>query len=136
MAYYEGTTMRLTLGTKELFHEVDATLNFSLDFNEIASKDTNGKITTPGSYSWSIDCNMSLIDNDGTTQEDLHSLATKAIAKASHAITFSTNVTGDAIFSGNAYIEGFSVTAKKKKKATATFTLRGTGDLTVAEVSS
>lgn len=136
MAYYEGTTMRLTLGTKQIFHEVDADLNFSIDFKEIASKDTNGKISTPGSYSWSISCNMSLLDNDGTTKEDLFTLATKALAKGLHAITFSTNVTGDVIFSGNAYIEGFTTAAVNEEKSTASFTLRGDGDLTVAEVGA
>ena len=134
MAYYEGATMRLTVDTKEIFHEVDASIEASTEFKEVASKDTTGKILSAGSQSFSISCSSSLLDNDGTTQEDLKTMADKWKAKTSHAVTFTTGTSGDVVFSGNVYIESFSVTATNEEYSTAEYTLRGTGDLTIAAV--
>lgn len=134
MAYYEGAVMRITIGTKEIFHEVDAELQFTNEFTEIASKDTNGKISTPGSQSFSLSCNASLIDNDGSVQEDLFTLASKAKAQTKHAFTFTTGATGDVVFSGEVYIESFTVGAVNEEKSTASYNLRGNGDLTIAQV--
>lgn len=133
MALYQGAVMRLTVDTKEIFHEVDASIEASTDFKEVASKDTSGKIVSAGSQSFTISCSTSLLDNDGSTQEDLYTLASKWKAKTSHAVTFTTGTTGDVIFSGTVYIESFSVSAVNEEYSTAEYTLRGTGDLTIAQ---
>lgn len=131
MAFYQGTAMRLKIGTKEIFHEVDCEISASTEFKEVASKDTAFKIVTPGSQTYTISCNTSLLDNDGTTQEDLKGLADIWKAKTSHAVTFTTGVTGDVIFSGTVYVETFTASAANEEFATASYTLKGTGDLTI-----
>lgn len=135
MAFYEGAVMRIKLDTKEVLHEVDADIQASTDFKDVASKDTGGKISTPGAQSFTISCNTSLLDNDGTTQEDLFTMATKWKAKTKHAVTFTTGTSGDVIFSGDVYIESFSSGAVNEESSSASYTLRGTGELTIAQVA-
>lgn len=136
MAYYEGAVMRIKIGTKEIFHEVDAELSFTNEFKEIASKDTSGKISTPGSQSFSLSCNASLVDNDGSIQEDLFTITSKAKAQTLHDFTFTTGAVGDVVFSGSVYIEGFTVGAVNEEKSTASYTLRGSGDLVIGQVEA
>ena len=135
MAYYEGAVMRIKLGTKDIYHEVDAELTFSNEFTEIASKDTPGKISTPGAQSFSLSCSASLIDNDGSVKEDLFSITSKAKSQELVAFTFTTGASGDVVFSGNVYIEGFTVGAVNEEKSTASYTLKGNGDLNIAQVA-
>jgi len=134
MALKEGVNMRITVDTKEIFHEVSADLSAATDFKEVASKDTSGKLVSPGAQSWNIPIEA-LYDNDGTTQEDLYTLATLWKAKTEVAVTLSTNVSGDVIFSGNAYIESFNTNATNEEYITCSFQFRGNGDLTIAQVA-
>jgi len=133
MALKEGVNMRITVDGKEIFHEVSADLSASTDFKEVASKDTSGKLSSPGSQSWSIPIEA-LYDNDGTTQEDLFSLATLWNAKTKVAVVLTTGVIGDVSFSGDAYIESFSTNATNEEFVTCSFTFRGDGDLTIIQV--
>ena len=135
MAFYEGVAMRLTVDTKEILHEVDVDIQATTDFKEVASKDTSGKIVSPGAQTFSLNCNTSILDNDGTTKEDLFTMATKWKAKSTHAVTFTTGASGDAVFSGTVYIESFSVSAVNEEQSSASYTLKGTGDLTIAQVA-
>lgn len=133
MALKEGVNMRITVGGKEIFHEVSADLSAATDFKEVASKDTSGKLSAPGAQSWNIPIEA-LYDNDGTTQEDLFTLATLWKDKTQVAVTLSTNVSGDVIFSGNAYIESFNTNATNEEYITCSFSFKGNGDLTIARV--
>jgi len=134
MALKEGVNMRITVGGKEIFHEVSADLSFQTDFKEVASKDTSGKLVSPGSSSWNIPVEA-LYDNDGTTQEDLFTLSTLAINKTEVAVTLTTGVSGDVVYSGNAYIESFNTNATNDEYVTCSFSFKGNGDLTVARVA-
>lgn len=133
MALKEGVNMRIKVGGKEIFHEVSADLSATTDFKEVASKDTSGKLVSPGAQSWNIPIEA-LYDNDGSTQEDLFTLATLWKNKTEVAVTLSTNVVGDVIFSGNAYIDGFTTNATNEEFITVSFSFKGNGDLTVARV--
>lgn len=133
MALIQGLNMRIKVDTKEIFHEVDANLSMSTDFKEVASKDTAGKLVTPGAQSWSLSCNA-LLENDGTTKEDLKTLSDKWKAKSVHAVTFTTGTSGDVIYSGNAYIESVEVSSPNEEGVNVSYNLRGDGDLTIAAV--
>ena len=130
---YEGTTMRIKIGSKTIFHEVSATLTSSIDFKEVASKDTNGKLVTPGAQSWSMTANT-LIANS-TTQEDLSSLYAAHSGKTAVTIEFTTDVSGDVVFSGSAYVESISIDATNEEVVTGDFSFKGDGDLTMGTVA-
>jgi predicted secreted protein len=133
MALNLGENMRLTLDGKLILHEVSASLSFTKDFKEVASKDTNGKLVSPGSNSWNFSVE-GLWENDGTVKQDLFAITTMANADAVKTVSFSTGISGDPIFSGNAYVEGFTVDAANEEYVTFSFTVKGSGDLTIAEV--
>lgn len=131
MSFYSGTTMRIKIGAKTIFHETDASLSSSIDFKEVASKDSNGKVKTPGSQSWSLSCNA-LIGNDGTVQEDLKTLYDKHVAKTLVTVEFTTDATGDVVFSGSAYVGTFNVTATNDEEVKGDFSFEGSGALAIA----
>ena len=133
MAVYSGTTMRIKIGSKTIFHETKATFTTSRDFNELASKDINGKEVTPGSYTWSLTCDA-LIANS-TTQEDLASLDVAYQAKTLVTMEFSTDVSGDVVYSGSAYVESYNVDAANEEGVTGSFSFKGSGDYTLGTVA-
>ncbi len=135
MALNLGENMRLTLNSKEILHEVSCSLSFTKDFKEIASKDTNGKLVSPGSSSTTISIE-GLWENDGTTKHDLFVISGYANANTAYAFSFSTDVIGDVIYSGDAYVDSFSVDATNEEYVTFSFTLKINGDLTIAEVAA
>ncbi len=128
MAFYEGSKMRLKIGTQEVFHETDATLSFNREFKEIASKDTDGVESSPGKKSWSVSSSAYAINTNGL-KKDL-----KAIADASNSgelvsVQFTDGKKGNIVFSGKAYIESYSVKATNDETVTFDYSLKGNGKL-------
>lgn len=134
MALKLGDNFRLQIDTKEIFHEVSAKLDFSRDFKEIATKDTNGKLVSPGAYAWNISIDAKW-DNDGTTQEDLAGISAMAIAGATHTLLLSNGVTGDVTYTGTGYVADFNVDATNEDYVSVSFSLKGSGDLTQGVVA-
>jgi len=133
MAIYSGTIMRIKVGTKTIFHETKATFTTSRDFNELASKDINGKEVTPGSYSWSLTCD-NLIANS-TTQEDVATLDVQYQAKTLVDLEFSTDVSGDVVYTGKAYIDSYNIDATNEEGVTGSFSFKGSGDYSLGAVA-
>ena len=133
MAFYQGKLMRITVEGNDIFHEADCTLNASTDFKDVATKDTVGTESTPGTQSWSVSVN-GFVATGAVAQNDLKMMADFWKAKTEVAITFSDDVTGSVIFSGNAYIESFSVGAPNDETVTMDYSLKGNGELTIAAV--
>lgn len=136
MAIYDGTTMRLKFGTKVLFHEVNAKFSTSKEFKELASKDINGKQTTPGSYTWSLSCDSLIANGDGSTQEDVKTLLDYYLADTLVAVEFSTNVAADIVLAGNVYISQCDIDATNEEGVTGSFSFTGNGDFTVGIVAA
>jgi len=130
---YSGTTMRIKIGTKTIFHETGVSLDSNVDFKEATSKDITGALQVAGKHSWSVSLN-SLVANDGTTQEDIATLFGYHINGTQVAVEFSTFVTGDAKFSGNAYVSSFKIDAQNEDIVTGDFSFVGDGALTESAV--
>ena len=128
MAFLEGSKMRIKTATKEVLHELDATLTESRDFEEIASKDIVGKNFTPGESNWSLSSNA-WADNTPGAAKDLKAIADDFENKALVAVTFTDGVSGNIIFSGSAYIENYSVKAAHGTTVTFDYNLKGVGPL-------
>jgi len=135
MGLLQGTTMRIKKGTDTLFHETNATLDSTLDFKEVASKDTGGKIQTPGSHSWNITCDKLIANDAGAAEADGLELFQDHLAKTLVTIEFSTSVSGDIVFSGQAYVSQCNISSTNDEEVTGSFTFLGSGDLTVGTVA-
>lgn len=133
MALTEGVNMRITVGGKEIMHEISADLSAQTDFKEVATKDTNGKLVSPGAQTWGIAIEA-MLDYDGTTQEDAYTMSEAWNAKTLVSVTLTTGTSGDAIYSGSAYIADFSTSAKNEEYVSYSFNFKGSGDLTIAKV--
>lgn len=134
MAVLQGTLMRIKKGTKTLFHETEASLSSSIDFAEVASKDTTGVIVTPGDQKWSLSANALVANTPGALQADLAELYADHAAKTLVDIEFSTQVSGDIVFSGQAYIETFNVSSTHKDAVKGDFSFKGNDALSVGVV--
>ncbi|XRE42215.1 hypothetical protein ACIVBQ_000419 [Tenacibaculum discolor] len=130
MAFYEGSAVRIKIGTKEVFHETDATINASTEFKEIASKDTDGVEVTPGKQSFSMS-SSAYAANDATTQEDLKSIADAWKAKTLVDVSLADGVSGNIALTGKGYIESFSIKATTDEAVTFDYSIKGSGDLTI-----
>lgn len=131
MGLIQGANMRIKKGTKTLFHETNATLDSTIDFKEVASKDTTGKIKTPGTQSWSASCEK-LISADadaGATEANVKELIDDHIAKTLIDFEFSSG-SGNIVLSGQAYISQFSISSTNDEEVTGSFSFEGSGALT------
>jgi predicted secreted protein len=128
---YSGS-MRIKIGTKTIMHEVEASLNESRDFEELASKDIVGKDFHPKEGTWSLSGNALAANSGGDAQVDLQSIVSSYQAKTLVAIELTDGITGNMAYSGNAYIENYNLKSANEDKVKYDFALKGIGVLTVA----
>jgi predicted secreted protein len=128
---YSGS-MRIKIGTKTIMHEVEASLNESRDFEELASKDIVGKDFHPKEGTWSLSGNALAANSGGDAQVDLQSIVSSYQSKTLVAIELTDGITGNMAYSGNAYIENYNLTSANEDKVKYDFALKGVGVLTVA----
>jgi TP901-1 family phage major tail protein len=134
MAFQDGKLMRITVGGKEIFHEVSVSLSGGTEFKDVATKDTSGTESTPGSKSWTASVE-GVASADSTTEHDLKAMVDLWNAQTLSAITVTDSVSGNIEFSGNAYIENWSVDAANEESVTFSYSLKGSGALTVGSVA-
>jgi predicted secreted protein len=128
---YSGS-MRIKIGTKTIMHEVEASLNESRDFEELASKDIVGKDFHPKEGTWSLSGNALAANSGGDAQVDLQAIVSSYQSKTLVAIELTDGITGNMAYSGNAYIENYNLTSANEDKVKYDFALKGIGVLTVA----
>jgi hypothetical protein len=132
----KGKDLRITLIDGTIYHATECSITSTRNFDEVATKDTNGNITTPDTYSWSLNASGLVANKPGASaQKDIHDLWTEHLAANLVAVEFTTTETGDITISGNAYVESVEMTAATEGRATYTATLKGDGDLTQGTVA-
>jgi hypothetical protein len=132
----KGKDLRITLIDGTMYHATECSISSTTNFDEVATKDTNGNIVTPDTNSWSLSASGLVANKPGvSTQKDIHDIFTTHLAKTLVAVEFATTETGDIILSGNAYIESVEITASTEGRATYTASFKGNGDLTQALVA-
>lgn len=132
---YKGKAFRIKKDGKTIFHETDFKLSSSLDFSEIASKDTDGKEFVAKDIEWTISCNSLIADSDSDTQIDAAALYADHIGKTLVALEFTNDTTGEMVFSGNAYVSQFDLDSTYDDVVKGSFSFKGTGTLAIATVS-
>ena len=118
--------------TKEIMHEVEASLNEARDFEELASKDIVGKDFHPKEGSWSLTGNAYAANSTGDVQVDLKALVDTYHSKTLVDVELTDDIAGNMSYTGSAYIEQYTLTSANEDKAKFDFSLKGVGTLTVA----
>lgn len=135
--FYRGRNMRISLEGLTLFHATSCTLSIQSDVDEVATKDTSGKVLIPGSYSGSISMDNLLADIDvgNVTQVDQATLLGYQLNQTEISWEFTTGVSGDLLISGTGYLVGSDLSAETEGIGTGSFSIQTTGDITVGTVA-
>lgn len=134
---YKGKNVRFRFDGKTLYHATSCALSITTTLEGIATKDTNGTVSTPSNYEWSITTNALVADKPtaSTTQSDFMDIVSLQLAGTPIEIEFTTDVAGDFILSGTVYIESANITAEVGNSVSGDFSMKGSGDLTKAVVA-
>ncbi|OIQ16547.1 MAG: hypothetical protein BM557_09540 [Flavobacterium sp. MedPE-SWcel] len=138
MAFIQGKKLRLSFGGKKLWHATECSLSITTDFEELASKDTDGKNQLPGDYSWTLSTSNLVADlPDGdTTHVNADDLIDLQLNDTIVTVEFTTGVTDDTVYSGSAYVSQSDITATNGAVSSGSFSFNGDGKLTKDVVSA
>lgn len=134
--FYQGGKLRFKFDNLKLLHATNCKISVSKTLEEISTKDTDGKVVIPSNYAWngSTDCLLSNLPVGNTANVTADDLLEKLLAGTEVDVDFTTDETGDVIYSGKVYIENFEVTAENEASAKVTISFRGNGNLDRAVV--
>lgn len=129
---YQGKNLRFKFDGKTLFHATSCSLDISTSLEEIATKDTDGSVSTPGNYAWSLstDALVANLPAGNTTGVAFATLLDTQLAGTEIDVDFTTDETGDFVYSGKVYIENTSIQAEVGSSAKGSFSFKGNGNLT------
>lgn len=133
---YQGKNMRIKVGGKTVFHATECSFSTSRNMDSVASKDTNGNIVSPGDYEWSVSTNFLTANKPdaSTTQIGTKELLEDYKEGTLVEVEFTTNIVGDVIISGSAYIKDISLNAPTSGLSTGSASFNGSGDFEVETV--
>ena len=135
----DGTIIRLTFAGDKILHATTSTISGSSSTTELASKDISAGSgdfteTSIDKHSWTVSCEALKAGDDTVNAENRANyidVFTAWKAKTAIAVTYGTGVVGDFDFSGTAYVTGWTDTAADGEKATFSFEMSGSGELSL-----
>jgi predicted secreted protein len=129
MAKFNGTLLSITIGGTAIELNTSVSLTTNTAEVECTNKDSGGfKEFLPGTKDWSMG-GTSYVDYLAT--EGLDEALAAWLAGTSVAVVFTTGVVGDSNASGSAYFTNIEQTGELDGAAEWTFTLGGSGVLTL-----
>lgn len=136
---YKGKNIRIIISGKKIFHATEGSISITTNLESIATKDTDGNIQTPSNYEWTASANalVAQVDPAGThaaSHSSFTDLVAAQLANSELDFQFTTEATGDFIFSGKVYITQCDITASTENAATGSFSFTGNGNLTLDTV--
>lgn len=128
---YKGKLLRFKFDDKKFLHATSCKLDFSTKLEEIATKDTDGTVSIPGNYTWSgsTEALLANLPVGDTTHVTFDDILGKKLSGAEIDVEFTTDVTGDIIYTGKAYIENASMTADTEGAAKVSVSFKGNGNV-------
>lgn len=129
MAKFNGTSLTITVGGVAI--ELNTSVSLSVNSTEVecTNKDSAGfKEMLVGTKDWNMS-GTSFVNYAATQGLDEAMVAWSAGTAV--AVVFTTGTVGDSNFSGNAYFTNIEQTGELDSAAEWTFTLSGTGSLTL-----
>lgn len=145
-SYIDGSTLRLHIsndgGTTYavMFHAQEADFNFTRETNQIITKDIGGgtgwQERQPKSKSGTITMSgLIFYAVDGSTEFNVEEIASLFDAGTSVHFQWSTQVSGDPIYSGQAVITSWGETANADEESSYNLTMETTGAVTFGTVT-
>ncbi|WP_158962594.1 hypothetical protein [Myroides fluvii] len=127
---YKGKKVRISLGGKTLYHANSCKVDISTELEEIATKDTDGKMSVPDGYSWSASTEALVADKPlSSTQVDAMDIIDYQLAGTELDFEFTTNEEGDFLLKGKVIVSQASVDASRGAAVKGSFSFVGQGDL-------
>jgi hypothetical protein len=127
---YKGKNVRFSFNGNTLYHATSCKLSVSTALEEIATKDTDGTVSTPSNYAWSISTEALVADKPASSsQSDFMDIISLQLAGTEIDIEFTTGTAGDFILSGKVYTESSDITAEVGNSVTGSFSFKGNGNL-------
>ena len=135
---FQGKNVRISVEGKTIYHATSCKLDISMSLEEIATKDTEGSVNTPGNYTWnaSTDALFATLPSGDTTHKSADEILDYLLAKTELDFEFSTNQSGLWVYAGKVYVESASIDATVGQSVTGSFTFKGNGDLSKTLVPS
>ena len=131
---YKGN-MRIKIGTKTVMHEVECSFSSNTEFEEIATKDIEGKEYSASDITWSMSSNAIASNSTADAQVDIKEMLTAQLSKLPVAIELTDEVSGNLTISGSAYLEGVNITSNNNEYVKFDYTLNGVGVPVIGEVA-
>lgn len=134
---YKGKNVRFSFNGKTLYHATSCSMSISTTLESIATKDTNGTVSVPSNYEWSITTNALVADKPASpvTHSDFMDIVSLQLAGTEIDVEFTTGETGDFLLSGKVYVESSSINAEVGSSVNGDFSFKGNGDLTKSVVA-
>jgi len=127
---YKGKNVRFSFNGKSLYHATSCKLSISTKLEEIATKDTDGTVSTPSNYAWSISTEALVADKPvASTQSDFMDVVDLQLAGTEIDVEFTDSETGSFILSGKVYVESSDINAEVGNSVTGSFSFKGNGNL-------
>jgi hypothetical protein len=129
--FYNGKLLRFKFGGKKFLHATTCKLTISSKLEEIATKDTNGTVSIPSGYSvtGSTEALLSKLVPGDTTHVTADMLLDAQLAEEEIDIEFTTDVTGDFVYTMKAYIDNHDLGANTGESVKVSISFKGNGDL-------
>lgn len=133
----KGKLLRIKINDNTIYHATECNFTTSLELEQIATKDTDGNVSTPGSYTWGLSTSaLVAVKQTATTQNDTFNILTSYLTKTAVPVEFTSDVANDIIITGSAYLTQCEIAAPVNGSATYSVTLTGDGDFTLDRVAS
>jgi predicted secreted protein len=142
---FNGTSLVVLIGTEVIGFATSCSLSLAIDAPDASTKQSLGWADEIGGQrSWSVttDGLATVVPGTVATYVTTAELNALAIARTSVLVKFTTvdnstvggvtPVTGDVIYSGQAFIESVDMTADMENPVTYSVSFKGTGPLTIA----
>jgi len=142
---FNGTSLVVLIGTEVIGFATSCSLSLAIDAPDASTKQSLGWADEIGGQkSWSLttDGLATVVPGTVATYVTTAELNALAIARTSVLVKFTTvdnstvggvtPVTGDVIYSGQAFIESVDMTADMENPVTYSVSFKGTGPLTIA----
>lgn len=131
-----GTDIGIYVGTKLIALATSHTIKLTANTRNITTKDSaDFEEAEYSRFSWEMSVKAMTSYDTSTTKQTSDDLLTAMLAKTKLTVKYSTNKTGDRVFSGTVIITEFSEDAPDAENTTYSVTLKGTGALAKAVVA-
>lgn len=130
----QGEDIIITIDGKPTLHATSHSLKIDLELKDVRTKDTNGKEKFPADIAWSVEGEgLVVIDPDlAATHLSPDEVIALVLGKSLVGVVMKGKVAGQGLtknYTGNGYINSFSLSTPAGDNSTYSYSITGSGDL-------